>query len=77
MVPTTVYHIGYMVDDLPAAAERFADAFGAGPFHAFEHIVFEEVTYRGGQAVRPAAPSHVEQRVRSTCAVSHLSSCCR
>ena len=48
---TAVHHIGYVVDDLPAAAEHFADRFGAGPFYAFEHIVFDEVTYRGEQAV--------------------------
>jgi hypothetical protein len=50
-VTATLHHIGYVVDDLPAAASRFAKQFGAGPFFAFEHIVFEEVTYRGGPAV--------------------------
>ena len=45
-----LHHIGYVVDDLPVAAERFARQFGAGPFYAFEHIVFEEVTYRGAPA---------------------------
>ena len=48
---TTVHHIGYVVDDLPAAAAHFAERFGAGPFYAFEHIVFDEVTYRGEPAV--------------------------
>ncbi len=46
-----LHHIGYVVDDLPAAAERFAGRFGAGPFFAFEHIVFEEVTYKSEPAV--------------------------
>ena len=46
-----LHHVGYVVDDLPLAAERFAQQFGAGPFYAFEHIVFEEVTYRGGPAI--------------------------
>ena len=49
-----LHHIGYVVDDLPAAAERFARRYGAGPFYALEHIVFDEVTYRG----RPAAYDH-------------------
>ena len=48
---TTVHHIGYVVDDLPAAAAHFAERFGAGPFYAFEHIVFDEVTYRGEPAL--------------------------
>lgn len=46
-----LHHIGYVVDDLPTAAERFAVRFGAGPFYAFEHIVFDEVTYQGEAAV--------------------------
>jgi hypothetical protein len=46
-----LHHIGYVVDDLPVAAARFAAQSGAGPFYAFEHIVFEEVTYRGEPAV--------------------------
>jgi hypothetical protein len=50
-VTSTLHHIGYVVDDLPAAAERFAQQSGAGPFYAFEHIAFEVVTYRGEPAV--------------------------
>ena len=46
-----LHHIGYAVDDLPTAAEDFARRFGAGPFYAFEHIVFDEVTYRGEPAL--------------------------
>ena len=45
-----LHHIGYVVDDLPVAAERFSRELGAGPFYAFEHIVFDEVTYRGAPA---------------------------
>jgi Glyoxalase/Bleomycin resistance protein/Dioxygenase superfamily len=50
-VTASLHHIGYVVEDLPAAAERFAEQFRAGPFFAFEHIEFEEVTFRGGTAV--------------------------
>ena len=46
-----LHHIGYVVEGLPAAAERFARQFGAGPFYAVEHLVFDEVTYRGQAAV--------------------------
>ena len=46
-----LHHIGYVVDDLSAAAKRFARQCGAGPFYALEHIVFDEVTYRGEPAV--------------------------
>jgi catechol 2,3-dioxygenase-like lactoylglutathione lyase family enzyme len=46
-----LHHVGYVVDDLPAAAEHFAQRFGAGPFYAFEHIAFDEVTYLGEPAV--------------------------
>jgi hypothetical protein len=46
-----LHHVGYVVDDLPTAARDFAKRFGAGPFYAFEHIVFDEVTHRGEPAV--------------------------
>jgi hypothetical protein len=50
-VSRELHHIGYVVEDLPAAADRFARQFGAGPFFAIEHLVFDEVTYRGEPAV--------------------------
>jgi len=50
-VTRELHHVGYVVDDLPAAAARFAERFGAGPFYAFEHILFDEVTHRGDPAV--------------------------
>jgi catechol 2,3-dioxygenase-like lactoylglutathione lyase family enzyme len=50
MIPA-IHHIGYVVDDLPSAAERFAGTFGAGPFLGLEHIVFDEVTFQGEPAV--------------------------
>lgn len=45
------HHIGYVVNDLRADVPRFSATTGAGPFFAFEHIIFEEVTYRGEPAV--------------------------
>jgi len=46
-----IHHVGYVVEDLPRDVTRFAAATGAGPFHAMEHIVFDEVTYHGELAV--------------------------
>jgi Glyoxalase/Bleomycin resistance protein/Dioxygenase superfamily len=46
-----IHHVGYVVDDLRYGVERFVQATGAGPFFAIEHIVFDEVTYRGQPAV--------------------------
>lgn len=46
-----IHHVGYAVDDLRAGADWFAASFGAGPFFGMEHLVFDEVTYRGEPAV--------------------------
>ncbi len=46
-----IHHIGYVVEDLRSGVERFAEDFGAGPFFGMEHMVFDEVTYRGEPAV--------------------------
>ncbi len=48
---SALHHIGYVVEDLRAGVKRFAATTGAGPFYAMEHIEFDEVTYRGGDAV--------------------------
>lgn len=53
MIPR-IHHIGYVVADLGRDVPYFAAATGAGPFFAMEHIVFDEVTYRG----EPAAYDH-------------------
>jgi Glyoxalase/Bleomycin resistance protein/Dioxygenase superfamily len=45
------HHIGYVVNDLRVGVEQFSATTGAGPFFAIEHLIFEEVTYRGGPAV--------------------------
>jgi hypothetical protein len=50
VAPPPLHHIGYVVEDLPVAAEQFAHEFGAGPFLAMEHIAFEEVSYLGKPA---------------------------
>ena len=44
-------HIGYVVSDLRGGVDRFSAQTGAGPFFAVEHLVFEDVTYRGEPAV--------------------------
>jgi catechol 2,3-dioxygenase-like lactoylglutathione lyase family enzyme len=46
-----IHHIGYVVEDLAEATDRFARDFGAGPFHVMEHIAFDQVTFEGGPAV--------------------------
>ena len=49
-----IHHVGYVVEDLGRDVPRFVAATGAGPFYALEHIVFDEVTYRG----EPASYDH-------------------
>jgi catechol 2,3-dioxygenase-like lactoylglutathione lyase family enzyme len=46
-----IHHVGYVVDDLPAAIERFTAGFGAGPFRVIEHVPLEHVTFEGAPAV--------------------------
>jgi catechol 2,3-dioxygenase-like lactoylglutathione lyase family enzyme len=41
------HHVGYVVDDLEAAAARLSAATGAGPFLAIEHVPLTEATFRG------------------------------
>ena len=53
-MPLSHHHIGYVVGDLRAGVERFSATTGAGPFLVIEHLVFQEVTYRG----EPAAYDH-------------------
>jgi catechol 2,3-dioxygenase-like lactoylglutathione lyase family enzyme len=48
------HHLGYVVEDLQRAAERFAQGTGAGPFLMIEHVPLEEVSFDGG----PAAYDH-------------------
>jgi Glyoxalase/Bleomycin resistance protein/Dioxygenase superfamily len=46
-----IHHIGYVVENLGQDVPNFAARTGAGPFFGMEHIVFDEVTYRGQPAV--------------------------
>jgi hypothetical protein len=48
------HHLGYVVDDIPAAVEHAVAAFGAGPFFLISHLPFDEVTFDG----EPAAYDH-------------------
>jgi hypothetical protein len=45
-----IHHVGYVVEDLRTAVERFAATCGAGPFYGMEHLVFDEVTFEGEPA---------------------------
>jgi len=49
-----LHHVGYVVEDIEAAAQHAAEAFGAGPFFLIEHARFDAVTYLGA----PAAYDH-------------------
>lgn len=42
-----VHHIGYVVDDLEAAAVHLAATSGAGPFLAIEHVPLTGATFQG------------------------------
>jgi hypothetical protein len=44
------HHLGYVVDDLERAAERFARDTGAGPFLMIEHVPLERTTFDGAPA---------------------------
>jgi hypothetical protein len=45
-----LHHVGYVVDDLAAAARRISAATGAGPFLMIEHVPLAHATYRGAPA---------------------------
>jgi catechol 2,3-dioxygenase-like lactoylglutathione lyase family enzyme len=45
------HHLGYVVDDLDAAAQRLAATVGAGPFLRIDHVPLHDVTYRGAPGV--------------------------
>ncbi len=49
-----VHHVGYVVDDIPAAVEWAVSALGAGPFFLIDHLPFDSVTFQG----EPAAYDH-------------------
>jgi Glyoxalase/Bleomycin resistance protein/Dioxygenase superfamily len=39
---TSLHHIGYWVDDLDAAMNRWHRDLDVGPFHVIDHVTFEE-----------------------------------
>jgi catechol 2,3-dioxygenase-like lactoylglutathione lyase family enzyme len=49
-----LHHVGYVVDDIPAAVDWAVSALGAGPFFVIEHMAFDVVTFEG----KPAAYDH-------------------
>lgn len=51
MPVAALHHVGYVVADLTEGVRRFSATTGAGPFFAIEHVVFDEVAYRGDPAV--------------------------
>ena len=60
------FQLGFMVDDIPGVARRWAEAFGIGPFHVmpvFESSLLyrgEEITLSAQVAVAQAGPSQIE-----------------
>lgn len=42
-----VYHIGFVVDDVPSAVERWTKLYGAGPFFHFSNKTFDKLLFRG------------------------------
>ena len=46
-----IHHSATSSRTCPRPSERFTRDFGAGPFHAMEHIAFDEVTFDGEPAV--------------------------
>jgi hypothetical protein len=45
-----IHHLAYVVDDIPAAARKLNEQFGAGPFFAIDVVPVEDVTSRGEDA---------------------------
>lgn len=43
----TIFQYAYFVEDIPAAAARWAEVNGAGPFFVTEHHQADRFTYRG------------------------------
>jgi hypothetical protein len=45
-----IHHLAYVVEDIPAAAQKLNEQFGAGPFFAIDVVPVEDVTSRGEDA---------------------------
>jgi Glyoxalase/Bleomycin resistance protein/Dioxygenase superfamily len=50
-VPGPIHHLGYVVEDLTAAARHWHDIAAIGPFVALPHVPFDEVVVDGAPAV--------------------------
>ncbi|OJU80378.1 MAG: hypothetical protein BGO11_10810 [Solirubrobacterales bacterium 70-9] len=45
-----IHHLAYVVEDIPAAAQKLNEDFGAGPFFFIDVVPVEDVTSRGEPA---------------------------
>jgi Glyoxalase/Bleomycin resistance protein/Dioxygenase superfamily len=45
-----IHHLAYLVEEIPAAARRLNEQFGAGPFFAIDVVPVEDVKSRGEDA---------------------------
>lgn len=45
-----IHHLAYVVEEIPAAAQRLTEQFGAGPFFFIDEVPVEDVTSRGEAA---------------------------
>ena len=45
-----IHHLAYVVEEIPAAAQRLNEQFGAGPFFFIDEVPVEDVTSRGEAA---------------------------
>jgi hypothetical protein len=50
-VRPNLQHVGYLVDDLKAAAAHFARAYRIGPFIQLPHGSYDLLSFRGGECV--------------------------
>ncbi|HEY5332104.1 MAG TPA: VOC family protein, partial [Solirubrobacterales bacterium] len=53
--PTQIFsgplsHVGFVVDDIPRAVERWTSAYGAGPFLLLENISFDSIEVPGDES---------------------------
>lgn len=56
-----VHHLGYIVDDLTTAVERYSRLTGAGPFFVTENVRLSEVTTGSGEPATYAHSSAIGQ----------------
>jgi hypothetical protein len=45
-----IHHLAYVVEEIPAAAQRLNEQFGAGPFFFIDEVPVQDVTSRGEAA---------------------------